>query len=171
MFEPLPALIRLERERQNLTQEKLARLAKVSRTWIVQLEKGEGNISLGLLMKVANALGMTDLRIGALHLHDSAPELTVVVAAANALDTALKVIDQAAAAQADLQRASVEMSALLERLLRAVPDPGIARGAERMIAGGLADPSALRELAETPDTARATRTKAEPKAKTRRAAR
>ncbi len=63
MFEPLSALIRLQREAQDLTIDELSRLAGVSRTRLISLENGVDNISLELLVKIANALQMTEIRI------------------------------------------------------------------------------------------------------------
>jgi transcriptional regulator with XRE-family HTH domain len=45
------------RHARTLTQEALAKSAGVPRSTIANLESGEGNPSLGVLVKVANALG------------------------------------------------------------------------------------------------------------------
>ena len=167
MFEPLPTLIRLERERQGLTQEALAKLAKISRSRLASLEKGDDNVSLKLLLKVANTLGMSELRIGGLHVEAAAPELTVLLSAADAIETARKIVDQATASRADLDRVSATVSSLLERVLTPVPDVGIARAAERLAASG----HAQRELAESREVPqRAARAKAPSKGTGRRRA-
>jgi transcriptional regulator with XRE-family HTH domain len=132
VFDPMPALIRLERERQGLTQEALAKLAKVSRSRLSSLENGDGNLSLKLLIKVANTLGLTHIRVGGLHVEASPPELTIVLAAVDAIEAARKVVDQATASRADLERASATVSALLARVMAPAPDAGIARAAERL---------------------------------------
>jgi transcriptional regulator with XRE-family HTH domain len=78
MFEPLPDMIRTRREERGLTQEKLARLAGVSRGQLIAFEKGEQNISLIFLIKLAKALELTDLRIGELSLRPAPPDITNV---------------------------------------------------------------------------------------------
>ena len=50
--------IMIIRERQGLTQEKLAELAGLHRAYIGQIERGEKNIGLKNLEKIANALGL-----------------------------------------------------------------------------------------------------------------
>lgn len=167
MFEPLPTLIRMERERQGLTQEALARQAKISRSRLASLEKGDDNVSLKLLFKVANTLGISNLRTGGLQIEAASPELAILLAAADAIETARKIVDQAQASRADLDRVSATVSAMLERVLTPVPDVGIARAAERLAASG----HTQRELAESSDVPRrAARTKAPSKATGRRRA-
>lgn len=156
MFEPLPTLIRLERERQKLTQEALARLAKISRSRLASLEKGDDNLSLKLLLKVANTLGMRELRVGGLHIQAAPPELAVLVVAAEAITTARRIVQQAAGSGDDLERTAGPVYALLDRYLKGVPDVGIDEAAERLESGSAdarATGRALRELAETPDVA------------------
>ena len=48
--------ITIIRERQGLTQEKLAELAGLHRAYIGQIERGEKNIGLKNLQKIAKAL-------------------------------------------------------------------------------------------------------------------
>lgn len=48
--------ITIIRERKGLTQEKLAELAGLHRAYIGQIERGEKNIGLKNLEKIANAL-------------------------------------------------------------------------------------------------------------------
>ena len=95
MFEPLPALIRMQRESQGLTIDALAALAGISRTRLKQLEHGDDNVTLELLVKLANALKMTELRIGGLRVTGATPEFRAAVAAAEALQTLRKIADQA----------------------------------------------------------------------------
>ena len=95
MFEPLPALIRLQREAQGLTIDGLSALAGVSRTRLIALEKGDDNVTLELLVKLANALKMTELRIGGLRVTGATQEFKDGVAAAEALETLRKIGDQA----------------------------------------------------------------------------
>ena len=168
MFEPLPTLIRMERERQGLTQDALAKLAKISRSRLASLEKGDDNLSLKLLVKVANTLSISELRIGGLHVQAAPPELTVLLAAADAIETARKIVDQAHASRAELDRVSASISTALDRVLTPIADVGIARAAERLVASG----HAQRELAESRDVPeRAARAKTAPKGTVRRGAR
>lgn len=50
--------VRRERLARNLSQEALADLADVHRTYIGMLERGEKNITLGTLERIANALNV-----------------------------------------------------------------------------------------------------------------
>jgi transcriptional regulator with XRE-family HTH domain len=47
------------RVKQGLSQEKLALLADLDRTYIPSIESGKSNISITVLEKISNALGMT----------------------------------------------------------------------------------------------------------------
>ncbi len=51
--------ITIIRERQGLTQEKLAELAGLHRAYIGQIERGEKNIGLKNLEKIAKALDVS----------------------------------------------------------------------------------------------------------------
>ena len=50
--------IRLERERKGLSQEDFGKIAKVHRTYVGMIERGEKNITLQNLVKFAKALGL-----------------------------------------------------------------------------------------------------------------
>ena len=50
--------ITILREKQGLTQEKLAELADLHRAYIGQIERGEKNIGLKNLQKIANGLNV-----------------------------------------------------------------------------------------------------------------
>jgi transcriptional regulator with XRE-family HTH domain len=50
--------IRLMRRVRNLTQEQLALMAEVDRTYVSQIERSTGNPSLSVLCKLANILGI-----------------------------------------------------------------------------------------------------------------
>lgn len=47
------------RKRRGLSQEKLAELADVHRTYIGMIERGEKNVTLLTIYRVASALGVT----------------------------------------------------------------------------------------------------------------
>ena len=51
--------ITIIRERQGLTQENLAELAGLHRAYIGQIERGEKNIGLKNLQKIANGLNVS----------------------------------------------------------------------------------------------------------------
>jgi transcriptional regulator with XRE-family HTH domain len=179
MFEPLPMQIRQERERQGLSQLALANLADVSRTSIVQLEKGEDNISLGVLVKIARALKMKRLFIADLSFEAGTPDLKVLLVARGALAAAEQVADQVAdqaiASRRDLARHSESVASLLHSAFDAepVPDAGIARAARRLASrpDTRSTERALRELAEESDDAlprRSARAKTAPQAAARK---
>ena len=52
--------VREEREKRGISQERLGELAKVHRTYVGMIERGEKNITLQNLLKFAKAL---DLRV------------------------------------------------------------------------------------------------------------
>ncbi len=166
MFEPMPAMMRRERERQGLTLEELSGLAGVSRSRLSALERGEENVSFEFVLKVANALGMTELRVGGLRVTAAPPPLTLLSAAADALEASRAIVDHALESRENLDRVQADIAALLDRVMHPVADPGISQVVERLRG---ADPgtsaSALRELADSLDLpVRALRTKREPKA-------
>lgn len=117
MFEPLPALVRLQRQAQGLTIDALSALAGVSRTRLIALEKGEDNISLELLVKIANALRMKEIRIGGLLVEGTTPDFNVMVAAAEAIAAARRIIDQAAGAGEELDRVEGPVSEFLSSVI------------------------------------------------------
>lgn len=51
--------VRMEREKRNLSQEKLAELADVHRTYIGMIERGEKNITLLNIEKLASAFDIS----------------------------------------------------------------------------------------------------------------
>ncbi|NPV89897.1 MAG: helix-turn-helix transcriptional regulator [Firmicutes bacterium] len=55
----LGSRIREERKRARLTQEQLAEMAGCNESYIGQIERGEKNPSLEVLVNIANALGVT----------------------------------------------------------------------------------------------------------------
>lgn len=134
MFEPLPSLVRLQRERRGLTQDRLAKLAKVSRGQLIAFERGDQNISLLFLLKIARALELTELRLAELYLHPSPPDVTMVIKAMDAIATAERIVSNAAAEAGELQKAKASVSALMDRILGPVPDAGIGSAAERVTA-------------------------------------
>lgn len=58
-YADLGTRIRQERQRLNLTQEKLAERVDLSHAYIGQIERGERSLSLETLVKLANELGST----------------------------------------------------------------------------------------------------------------
>lgn len=51
-------LIRKHREKKEISQEKLAELAELHRTYIGQVERGEKNLTLRSLERIAKALNI-----------------------------------------------------------------------------------------------------------------
>lgn len=50
--------IRAERERMGISQEELGKLAKVHRTYVGMVERGEKNVTINSLIIFATALGV-----------------------------------------------------------------------------------------------------------------
>lgn len=124
MFEPLPSLIRLHREKEGLTIDALSALAGVSRTRLIALEKGNDNVSLDILVKIANALMISELQIGGLRLVAATPDVRQAVAAADAIHAARtvveqceKALEQAVTARAELDRGTDPVAALIASAL------------------------------------------------------
>lgn len=58
-YKQLGKRIRTERQNLNLTQEKLAEKVEVSEAYVGQIERGERNLALDTLVRLANSLGVT----------------------------------------------------------------------------------------------------------------
>lgn len=86
-YADLGDFIRAERLRRNLSQERLAALAGVSRAQLVLLEKGE-NVSLAFLEKVARVLELDTIHVKFLTLRARTPLSDALLHAAQALDEA-----------------------------------------------------------------------------------
>ena len=59
IIKALGVAVREQRRNLGLSQESLAELAGVHRTYIGMIERGEKNITLSNLVKMANALGLS----------------------------------------------------------------------------------------------------------------
>ncbi|MEK3879194.1 helix-turn-helix domain-containing protein [Paenibacillus sp. FSL M7-0420] len=55
----LGARLRQERQRLNMTQEKLAEMVDISHAYIGQIERAERSVTLDTLVRLANQLGVT----------------------------------------------------------------------------------------------------------------
>ena len=132
MFEPLCHVIRLRRIQRNLTQERLAKLAGVSRRQLSLLEEGR-NTSLLFLMKIAKVLELTELPIGDLRLRASQPELSTIVLAAETLERLKPFIPVWAGAAEQIQDASASLEELIGKTLASGATTGaIDEAAERL---------------------------------------
>lgn len=112
MFEPLSDYIRLRRKQMGLTQEKLAKMAKVSRRQLSLLEDGR-NVSLLFLTKIANALEITDIPVGHLRVFAAPPELSAIMRSAEVVEN----LKQAFAAWGNSAETIRSASATLEELI------------------------------------------------------
>ena len=136
MFESLGTLLRLRRQERNLSQERLAEMASISRGQVALMEKGE-NVSLQFLVRVANALELSELPLPGLRLREAPPQLDAIVLAADAVASVRRVLaeltGQAAANDAQLDDAETMLGTLLERAVSpAGSTRAITEGAERM---------------------------------------
>ena len=132
MFEPLCHVIRLRRLQRNLTQERLAKLAGVSRRQLSLLEEGR-NTSLLFLMKIAKVLELTELPIGDLRLRASQPELSTIVLAAETLERIKPFLPVWAGAAEQIQDASASLEQLIGKTLASGASAGgIGEAAERL---------------------------------------
>lgn len=156
MFEPLPGLVRLRREQRNITQAQLAEKAGINRGQLIAFEQGRQNVTLKTLLKIARALEMTELPLAELHLRPAEPEVTALVAAADALAIARGVTTSAAAADGQMESLSRIIGAMVERARRARDmDSTLVEVAERLA------------LSSANDAATQARTNATPKPKRR----
>jgi transcriptional regulator with XRE-family HTH domain len=155
MFESLGNFLRLRRQERNLSQERLAEMASISRGQLALMEKGE-NVSLQFLVRVANALELSELAIDGLRLREAPPELASIIRAAHAAASVRQVLAEVAglAAEKDeeLDDAQKVFGALIDRALSpAGSTRAITEGAERMRGRPAADhdriAAGLRELA------------------------
>jgi transcriptional regulator with XRE-family HTH domain len=104
MFEPLGPQIRLRRKLLGMTIDGLAVGAKVSRARLIALEKGDDNATLDLLVRIANALGLTELQIGGLHLVAAKPDFKAALATATAIQDAQELLDKVVEAHDQFRR-------------------------------------------------------------------
>ena len=112
MFEPLSDIIRMRRKQLNLTQEKLAKMAKVSRRQLSLLEDGH-NVSLLFLTKIADALELTDIPVGRLRVFTAPPELAALVRAAEAIQILKQASDTWRAAAQTIDDSSSTLDTLI----------------------------------------------------------
>jgi transcriptional regulator with XRE-family HTH domain len=116
MFEPLGEVVRLRRLQLGFTQERVARMAKVSRRQLSLLEDGR-NVSLLFLMKIARALEITELPIGELRLRGTQPEVDTIVHAADVLHQVKQTLPGLEAAIGQIRQASVSLDQMLDGIL------------------------------------------------------
>lgn len=116
MFEPLSDVIRLRRLQRNLTQDRLAKMAGVSRRQLSLLEDGR-NVSLLFLTKIARALEITELPIGDLSLRASQPELVTIVRANDVLQRVRQTLHLWASAAKEIEDATVSLDDLIDRAI------------------------------------------------------
>src|SRR5690349_17168337 len=102
MFESLGNFLRLRRQERNLSQERLAEMASISRGQLALMEKGE-NVSLQFLVKVANALELSELPLPGLRLREAPPELEAIILAADAVASVRAVLAQLAGKNEQLE--------------------------------------------------------------------
>jgi transcriptional regulator with XRE-family HTH domain len=163
MFEPLAEVIRLRRLQRNLTQERLAKMAGVSRRQLSLLEDGR-NVSLLFLTKIARALELTELPVGELRVRASQPELATIVRAADVLERMKQGIPEWTAFTEQILEAIASLDRLMDGPLtstassRDVDDDAdrlaVTPPSERVAAG-----EALRSLARAEPDVRAPRPK------------
>lgn len=122
MFEPLGTQIRLRRKELGMTIDGLAVGAKVSRARLIALEKGDDNVTLDLLVRIANALGLTELYIGGLRLEATAPDLRNAMKMASALRDADELLEKAVEAREQFRRLIVPLAEVVASVTEEDPD-------------------------------------------------
>lgn len=176
MFEPLPGIVRLRREQRNMTQAQLAEKAGVNRGQLIAFEKGEQNVTLQTLLKIARALEMRELPLAELYLGPSLPDLTMLVQAVDAVANARRAVTElaevAVSATAHVDAASRAVQAMVDRFLESRDtDAGLLEAVQRLVERPAGD-AALRGVAERPAAAPARAPgRAQPKSSPRRKAR
>jgi transcriptional regulator with XRE-family HTH domain len=175
MFEPLSHVIRLRRLQRNLTQERLAKLAGVSRRQLSLMEDG-ANVSLLFLTKIARVLELTELPVGELRLRASQPELDTIVRAAEVLERLQQSLPQWEATAEEIRNAAASLDDLLKRAVTsgvsARDIEGSAEQLARLPSGERhAAAETLRALARADPSARAARPKAAAKTAPKRRSR
>ena len=119
MFEPLSEFMRLKRKQRGLTQEKLAKMAKVSRRQLALMEDGH-NVSILFLTKIADALEISEIPVGRLRLFTPPPELAPLVRAADAVMTLKQAGEIWREAAATIENSAASLDAMIDT---AIPDP------------------------------------------------
>jgi transcriptional regulator with XRE-family HTH domain len=148
MFEPLGQVIRLRRLQRNLTMDRLARMAGVSRRQLSLLEDGK-NVSLLFLSKVARVLELTELPLGDLCLRPAPPELAVIVAASEMLERMKPTLSIWAKADEEIHRTTAVLDEMLERALGGGASArDIVNAADRLARLPAADEDAVGETLE-----------------------
>jgi transcriptional regulator with XRE-family HTH domain len=117
MFEPLGTEIRVRRKQLGMTIDGLAVAARVSRARLIALEKGDDNVTLDLLLRIVNALGITEIHIGGFRILPATPERKAAVDTIAAIQDALETLDQAVAARDQLRRATGPIADLFASVL------------------------------------------------------
>jgi transcriptional regulator with XRE-family HTH domain len=153
MFESLGNLLRLRRQERNLSQERLAEMASISRGQLALMEKGE-NVSLQFLVRVANALELSELPIDGLRLREAPPQLEAIVLAAAAVTTIRRQLAEVAGHDEKLGDAEKMLGTLIDRALLPIGSTrAITEAAEELSTAPAADhdriAAALREAAST----------------------
>lgn len=160
MFQPLGEYIRLRRLARHLTQERLAKLAGVSRRQLSLLEDGR-NVSVLFLIKICNVLEIDELPLGKLRLIGTAAEIDTIVRAAEAIERVKPTIPVWEKMVADLREASTILDGLLARALtRGLPNDELIASAQVLASlppGHQDAGDTLRELATRDPDARAPR--------------
>jgi len=113
MFEPLGSQIRVRRQQLGLTIDALAVGARVSRSRLIALEKGNDNVTLDLLVRIANALGITEFHIGGLRVVAATPDFRTAMTTAEAMQDAMRVLDEAVRAREEFKRAMEPVAGML----------------------------------------------------------
>lgn len=158
MLDPVRDVIRRERQKQDLSQQELADRAGVSRWQLLMFETGKAKVSLDFLLKVCRVLQLSEIMVGDLHIRAAAPDLPALVAARNAVATAMRVVEQYRQSAreldevpAELAEAAAGLDALVENALKPAGSvKPIVSAAERLAATPPAKrgrtAAALREL-------------------------
>jgi transcriptional regulator with XRE-family HTH domain len=93
--------VRLARRQLKLTQEQAARRAGISKRYLIDIESEEANLTVDVLLRVAEALDIREHNFGSLSAYFGAGTKALVLAKLETAETALRELRRALGSEAD----------------------------------------------------------------------